>query len=57
MRREEERRSTYAPENNIVARVVSRQPKNCLYEWKRGSLKYSFAVFNTFRSLFIFVDN
>lgn len=46
-----------APGNNIVARVVLRQPKSCLYDWRRGSLRGSFAAFYTFRSLFIFLDN
>lgn len=38
-----------APENNFVARVVLRQPKSCLYDWRRGNLRGSFPVFYTFR--------
>ena len=46
-----------APENNIVARVALRQPKSCLYDWRRGNLRGNFAVFYTFRHFFIFLDN
>lgn len=46
-----------AAENNFVARVVLRQLKSCLYDWRRGNLRGSFAVFYSFRSFFIILDN